>query len=994
MAHKTSLNSGTGGDDLYTIDMSLNTYPTGAGKMPASVMYVSPNDTTAPTPVTDANPFPIDGTVTANLGAVDNAVLDAIAASLAGTLTVGSHEVTNAGTFATQITGDALTSLQLIDNAVSGAGFNITQFAGASVPIGGGVEATALRVTIASDSTGVVSIDDNGGSITVDGSVSVSGSVAVTGTFWQATQPVSIESVPSHDVTNTGVFVVQVNGDALTSLQLIDNLVLAEDAGHVSGNPGVMSLAVRNDSDASLCDTTLDYTPLQVDANGYLKVNIKAGAGSGGTALTDDAAFTAASTSFTPVGGIVTADSVDSGDGGAFAMLANRQQKVTLYDSGGSEIAVGGGTQYTEGATDATITGTAVLWEDAADTLVVVSAEKPLPVSLTSVVPGTGATNLGKAEDAAHTTGDTGVMALGVRRDSGATIAGSDGDYVPLSMDESGRLRANVTLPNGVVDVFGALRSAQQHTTIDIQFYRDVPANLVTVTTTNSGTASQSVGAAIFATSSSAGGSSKGVSYTNLTYSGGAELYAYFTAAFSQTGASSSYMRVGLYDTNNGAFIGFENTTFSATYRNNASDTSVAAASFNGDLLNGGTASKFTRAGVPEAINYTLLNVYRIRLGWVGGANILYEVLAPDGHWVTFHTVRFPNSSAAPSIRTADLPVTLDVAKTGGPGTDLSILTGCWAAGNTAQRGDQLVIGAGSQTALNNNVVLDAAGSAAFDVLPFTSVALQIVPASGTVTAGAITFEASNNNSTWTPVELYDEAAPTAAPVSTYTIAASTTRYFDGPIRYRYFRARISTGVTGTTTGIQCFSRFLIAEYIPLYQPLAASTASIGTVTASGTIAHDAADSGSSPVKIGSRAVTSISAQTLVTANDRTDLLAGLDGVQITRQHANLEDIVTATPVAITDGSSTSVLASPGAGLKNCITSIAIANSSASFVTVDLRDGTAGAVLWTFPVPATGGVVYTFPMPLRCSAATALAADPSAAASTITVSVIGFKSKV
>lgn len=34
---------------------------------------------------------------------------------------------------------------------------------------GGGLEATALRVTIASDSTGVLSVDDNGGSITVDG---------------------------------------------------------------------------------------------------------------------------------------------------------------------------------------------------------------------------------------------------------------------------------------------------------------------------------------------------------------------------------------------------------------------------------------------------------------------------------------------------------------------------------------------------------------------------------------------------------------------------------------------------------------------------------------------------------------------------------------------------------------------------------------------------------------------------------------------------------
>lgn len=48
--------------------------------------------------------------------------------------------------------------------------------------VGGGTEATALRVTIASDSTGVLSIDDNGGSITVDGTVSISGSVTVTAT--------------------------------------------------------------------------------------------------------------------------------------------------------------------------------------------------------------------------------------------------------------------------------------------------------------------------------------------------------------------------------------------------------------------------------------------------------------------------------------------------------------------------------------------------------------------------------------------------------------------------------------------------------------------------------------------------------------------------------------------------------------------------------------------------------------------------------------------
>jgi putative aminopeptidase FrvX len=44
--------------------------------------------------------------------------------------------------------------------------------------VGGGTEATAQRVTIASDSTGVLSVDDNGASLTVDGTVATAGTVA------------------------------------------------------------------------------------------------------------------------------------------------------------------------------------------------------------------------------------------------------------------------------------------------------------------------------------------------------------------------------------------------------------------------------------------------------------------------------------------------------------------------------------------------------------------------------------------------------------------------------------------------------------------------------------------------------------------------------------------------------------------------------------------------------------------------------------------------
>jgi hypothetical protein len=64
-----------------------------------------------------------------------------------------------------------------------------------------------------------------------------------------------------------------------------------------------------------------------------------------------------------------------------------------------------------------------------------------------TVTPGTAATNLAKAEDAAHASGDVGVMGLAVRaaaptdRSAGPT----DGDYEPLAVNERGAVWASLT---------------------------------------------------------------------------------------------------------------------------------------------------------------------------------------------------------------------------------------------------------------------------------------------------------------------------------------------------------------------------------------------------------------------------------------------------------------------------------------------------------------------------------------------------------------------
>lgn len=133
---------------------------------------------------------------------------------------------------------------------------------------------------------------------------------------------------------------------------------------------------------------------------------------------------------------------------------------------------------------------------------------------------------------------------------------------------------------------------------------------------------------------------------------------------------------------------------------------------------------------------------------------------------------------------------------------------------------DTTVVGATSQTTLNNNILLSSAGSGAVDIITgniisYKSALIHLVPATGTVTAGVITFEGSNDNfvSTASPVYMYDYSSLTALPVTSYTLVATTVKFFVGNIPFKYFRARISTGVTGTTAGVQAFTTYKTTVY-------------------------------------------------------------------------------------------------------------------------------------------------------------------------------------
>src|SRR6185503_4516506 len=143
-------------------------------------------------------------------------------------------------------------------------------------------------------------------------------------------------TVGSHAVTNAGTFVTQENGAALTSLQLIDDTVYAEDTAAQAADKGIAILAVRRDADTSLVGTDNDYANLQVNASGSLKVAITAGAGSGGTSIADGATFTRDTTSITPAGAAVetSAPTLTNGDVAALSMTTGGALRVAVASGG------------------------------------------------------------------------------------------------------------------------------------------------------------------------------------------------------------------------------------------------------------------------------------------------------------------------------------------------------------------------------------------------------------------------------------------------------------------------------------------------------------------------------------------------------------------------------------------------------------------------------------------------------------------------------------
>lgn len=176
-------------------------------------------------------------------------------------------------------------------------------------------------------------------------------------------------------------------------------------------------------------------------------------------------------------GGSLTVD-----NGGTFAVQADS----VIPGTGATNL--GKAVDSAAGATDTGVVGLAIR-DDSLTTLTPADGDYvPLRVSSTGALHVTGSSGSTQyAEDAAHNSGDTGTMALGVRNDNLAALAGTDGDYSPLQVNAEGALYSTLASyqSSGNTSTTPLSSSATFTGTGEVNEYPDV---MVSCQTDNTGT--------------------------------------------------------------------------------------------------------------------------------------------------------------------------------------------------------------------------------------------------------------------------------------------------------------------------------------------------------------------------------------------------------------------------------------------------------------------------------------------------------------------------
>ena len=395
----------------------------------------------------------------------------------------------------------------------------------------------------------------------------------------------------------------------------------------------------------------------------------------------------------------------------------------------------------------------------------------------------------------------------------------------------------------------------------------------------------------------------------------------------------------------------------------------------------------------------SLIALLPTSLGQKTMANSLGVAIASDQSTLTTQGGKTNNNAAPGDTNLGVLPAVANAA------------TQSWTEGNQAALSVDLSgntrIVANDETASGNittqNLVPTGTATANSAVeISIVGKSLVAIQVTGTYT-GALTPQVTVNGTTWVSAAGGSVLLNMASGAYSATISSATQGIFIFDCAgFNKFRISANAAVTGTAavtlrasaaTGMVSLDNALPAGTESIGNIATVSTVTtVSTLTGAG-VAHDGADSGN-PHKMGARA-TNVEISSVSANNDRTDLVATMTGKLIVQPFSNPENLVSgAITTAMTGTTSTSLIAAPGAGLRNYITQITVSNSHATVGTdVAIQDGSGGTTLYTIPATANyGGATITFPVPLRQPTTnTALYCANVTTGSSIKVSASGYK---
>lgn len=690
-----------------------------------------------------------------------------------------------------------------------------------------------------------------------------------------------------------------------------------------------------------------DYVPL-VDTDGHQQVDVVASLPAGTNNIGDVDIASALPAGANLIGHVKISDGTDEAT--IRDVTGAKALDVAIVDGSGNQItSFGGGVQYTEADTDATITGTAIMWEDSADTLRAVSANKPLPIDVISSLPA-GTNNIGDVDIASAL--PTGSNVIG-------KVKITDGTDDATVRDVTGAKALDVAIVDGSGNQITSFGGGIEYTEGDT----DTTITGKAILWEDTGDALSTVSASKPLPVNIISGSSSGTEYdedvaTPATISGGAVMVERDDALSAVTPVEGDW--ISLRGTAEGAL-------WTQDFNSDAILTAIQAVQTAVELIDNVVSGTEAQVDVVAPLPAGTNNIGDVDVATLPGTvetditaiktavEILDNAIAGNEMQVDVLTM--------PTVTVNTHAVTQSGTWNIGTVTTLTTLTGSSIAHDAVDSGNPHKIGGRASSSAPTAVASGDRVNAYFDTVG--RLAIFDGGTSITVDATELTTLAGAVSGTEVQVDVV-----ASLPAGTNNI---------GDVDVASLPGTVASDITAIKTAVETIDNAISGTEMQV------DVLTLPNAVVAGDVAHDSADSGN-PIKVGGKAVNA--EPTAVANGDRANFITDLAGKQIVLPYANPENFVDGNGNSTGTGD-TAIISAQGAGVRIYVTSLFVNNTSATDTYVTIKDGTTAKLY--IPAPANSGAIVPLPVPLRLTANTALNFASGAGVTTMYVSAVGYK---